>query len=156
MRTLSATAIAAITRETTPEVFSWLIALSHADMTTLYFTDNTETITSGGHDYIYYPFSFSPPEDKQQNTFSATLSISNYNPVVVAALRALSSSPTITASMVLASEPDTALYGPVAFVVDSIDISQKTIAAKLKEKNVFMYSVPWTIYTAQAFPGLTQ
>jgi len=156
MRTLSATAIQAITRETTDECFIWLIAISHPDITTIRVTDNTETITSGGNNYYYFPFSFSPPEDKAQNTYTAQFSISNIDPEITTALRSVTGTPTITVSMIIASEPNTILYGPVGFVIDSIDITRKTISANLREKNVFMFASPWPVVTPNAFPGFTR
>lgn len=153
MRALSSTALQAINSETTSECFLWLVDLSHPDMTTLRITNNLTSIVSNGNTYVYWPFVFTPADDKEQSNYTAQFVIDNIDPLISRALRSLVGSPTITVSMILGSEPDTILYGPVSYEVVTAPINIKKITANLKEKSVFVYSTPWTAFTPQAFPG---
>ena len=156
MRDLTPAALAAISAETTKKVFAWLVEISHPDMEPIRLTDNTESIESNGETYDYWPFHFSPPEDREQNIHTATLVTCNVDPEITRTIRALTGQPIVTISMVMTEEPDDIIYGPVAFQATSVQVDRRNLNISVQEKNVFIYASPWQIYTPQAFPGFTR
>ncbi|NDC57532.1 MAG: DUF1833 domain-containing protein, partial [Alphaproteobacteria bacterium] len=78
MRSLSATAVASLTAETTDEVWLPLVTISHADLSSpIRVVANNENITSRGNTFIGYPFEIELPSQNDQSPGEARLRIDN-------------------------------------------------------------------------------
>ena len=153
-RTTSATLRAAVLSQYTGEVFHALLVISHADITTLRFVANTENVTSNGNVYTAYPFDIRLPQEREDQPPQVPLIIDNVDRAIVDEIRTLSGPPDITLSMVLASDPDTVEYGPVAAKLRNVDWNMGTITGDLQVEDFLNEGYPAYAFTPQTAPGL--
>lgn len=107
-RALSSAAIASLNAQETGEVWLVLITLSHADLgTPIRVVNNNEDIISRGQTYKAFPFEFVLPNTDGDSPSKATLRIDNIDRQIVTTLRTLSSGPSITMEVIMASAPNT-------------------------------------------------
>ena len=64
---------------------------------TIYFCNNTESITYSGHVYLPFPFSIQYPGETDDSITNARITISAVDQLVISAIRILVNSPTIRA-----------------------------------------------------------
>ena len=154
-RSLSSTMIAAGNASETGEIPLFILVIEHTDITTLRFVANTEDVTSDGNVYTAYPFQINIPlVDSDTQIPTAQLRIDNIDQAIVAAIRGLSTAPTITASIILASTPDTVECGPYAFTLKNVTYNAIEITGTLGFEEILNEPFPGDTFNPQNFPGL--
>ncbi len=145
-RIISHDALTAMLAQSTSEVFIELLTVDHESLDEpLRFCNNGVAIVSNGN--AFYPAAFKAelPADAEDREPKATLTISNVDQTVVAAVRGLSGRPSFTIAVISASEPDIYEFAPHAFDVISVQGS----AQELKFDMIF------SELAQEVFPGLT-
>jgi len=107
-RTLSGPAVAGLMAQQTAEVYLELLTITHDDLAApLYFVNNTTNVTSRGNEYIAFPYKLILPQDSEETMPRTTLQIDNVDRQIVDTIRSISSPPSLSIEIVLASSPDT-------------------------------------------------
>jgi len=154
MRTLSASAIASLVQETTDEVWLVLLTINHADLVDpIRVVNNIDNITSRGDLFVGFPFSIILPEQGPATIGQAQLQIDNIDKMIVETIRTISSPPTVTIEVVLASQPDTVEMALFDLVLRDSSYDAITVSATMRFEDVAVEPVAESI-TAQRFPGL--
>lgn len=121
-RSISLAGLQAIMKQEPDEQFMELIEIDHDDMTVpLRFCNDKANITSNGDVYTAFPFSISLPSDEEDRIGEVQLIIVVLDQVIQTEVRALSTSPDITLSVITRSAPNTIEAGPFAFTVTSVE-----------------------------------
>jgi len=149
--TVSATFKAAAYAQQTSEVFLKLLTIEHDDLASpIRVVDNTENIESNGETYLAAGFDVKLPDDDGRTT----LSVCNVDRVMVQAIRSIDSSPTISLSVIMASDPDTIEVGP--FVMQLVDVGYDafTISGTLSFDDFLIEPYPGDTFSPGQFKGL--
>ena len=154
MSELSAAGVAATFAESTGEVPLYLIQFDHTDLTSpIRMVNNKEDIVSNGNIYTAFPFDIILPEQTPDRASTTTVRLCNVDRQVSTLLDGLSSRPTLTVSMVLASSPDTIELGPAEYEVIDYVYGSTTIEATLSYENVNEELIPAHTINPADFPG---
>jgi len=154
MRSLSATAVASLTAETTDEVWLPLVTISHADLSSpIRVVANNENITSRGNTFIGYPFEIELPSQNDQSPGEARLRIDNVDASIVAAIRTITGPPTVTIEVILASAPNTVEIALPAMTMRDVSYDAATVEGTLRFEDITVEPVA-ALITPQRFPGL--
>lgn len=141
--------------DATGEVYLVLLTIEHADLAAPFrLVNNTVAIRSNGQDYEPFPFAFLPPEESEDGVPRATLEIDNVDQRIAAALRKLTSAPTATAQVILASDPDTIERDFPAFRVSSASWDVATVQGTLSARDDSGEPACAWRYTPAQAPGL--
>ena len=155
-RSLSSTARAAIFAQQTGEVFVVLLALEHPDFSaTLRVCSNDTAVTSGGYEYLPFPFDITLPDDIEDAPPRVALRIDNVDRRVVQEIRGIRGNPvTVRLSVVIASNPDAVEAGPFEFALRDVQYDSKTVEGTLMYEDILSESFPADSFTPARFPGL--
>ena len=116
-------------------------------------SDNAEVV-SQGETYLNFPFSVALPDDQDDAITSSRLIIDNTDQRIMAAIRSITSPPTIDMSVVLSSDPDEIEIGPISFTLRKVDYSLETIEGDIKGPDVLNESFPSQSFTPSLYPSL--
>lgn len=153
-RTLSSRAIASQNALQTDEVWLVLLTIAHPSLTTpIRVVNNNEAITSRGNSFVAFPFEIVLPSQDPENVPKATLRIDNVDRSVVNTVRSITSAPTITLEVVLASAPDTVEISFTNLILKDVKYDANTVEGDLYFENIFTEPVTLTM-TPNRFPGL--
>lgn len=154
-RALSTTAKTAIFSQETAEVFLLLLTVAHASLPSpLRFVNNQENITSGGNEYVAFPFEITLPDEKEESIPRMKLAIDNVDRQIVQAVRSLTSPPTITLTVVLASQPNTIEASFTGFVLRDVTYNALVVEGSLMLEDVLNESFPQHSFTPNLYAGL--
>ena len=156
-RSTSSTLRQAVFAEETGKVFLLLLTIQHADIgspDTLYFVDNFENVTSGGHTYTAFPFTIDLPGDSDDELPRVQLTIDNVDRSIVEAIRNLGGAPTVTLSVVLSSSPNTIEAGPFEMKMRNAEYDSLVVTGDLQSDDILNEPYPGDAFTPQNFPGL--
>jgi hypothetical protein len=154
-RTLSVPALRAITAQETGEVFLILITITHDDLADpLYFVNNTENITSRGHEFLGWPFEIALPDEREDALPTVQLRIDNVDRRILEGIRGLPTAPTVLLEIVLASAPDVVEAGPINFTLRGVEYDALVITGTLAPEDVLNEPAMQYSFTPALFPGL--
>ncbi len=153
-RTLSSAAIASLLAQETSEAWLILLAISHADMTTIRVTSDGVDTVSNGDTYIAFPFEIMMPSEQSDQMAKVVLRIDNIDQTIIAEIRALTNEPTVSMSVVMASDPDTIEAGPFEFSLKGASYNQFTIEGNLSFEDILNEAFPADSFTPGNFPGI--
>lgn len=153
-RSLSTAAKIAMHAPDTSQVFLVLLEISHASITTLRFVNDSADVTTGGHTYTAYPFSIELPEESGEQLPRVTLTIDNVSRAITDAILSLTTAPTITMSVVLASSPGTVEAGPFALTLRDITHTAFVVQGALGFERMLEEPYPSATFSPANFPGL--
>ncbi len=151
---LSPTARAAAYAQSTGEVFAWLLTVDHPDITPIRLTTDTDIVTSNGNIYTPFPMEIALPGSIGAQGGAARILLDSVDETVRNELRALTTSPTLTFELVLLSEPDTVIKGPIAYELFDSEIDRLFISASLVFRNAFREAYPGRFFNQKTAPGL--
>lgn len=155
MRSLTAATRQAALASQTGEVFLYLLALSHPQMVTMYFVNNTVDIVSNGNTYMAFPFDLTLPDDREDTITRIHLVIDNIDRRIVAAVRSIDTPATFTISVIRAAEPNVLIAGPVSCTLRNVTYGAMTVEGDLAPwENILDEPVPQHTYTPATAPGL--
>lgn len=154
-RALSIAARQAIFGPQTAEVFLPLLTIAHASLaSSIYIASNTQNVTSRGHVFVGWPFQITLPGEHDDQQPVVQIQIDNVDRQIMEGIRALTSAPTMTLEVVLASSPDTVEAGPFGFTLKSADYDALYISGTLAFEDVLNEPWPRFMFTPIVAPGL--
>lgn len=153
-RTLSSAAVASIHAQETGEVWLVLLTITHADLATpIRVVNNNEDITSRGNIYQAFPFEVAFPNQDPESPPKAQLRFDNVERTAVNTIRSISSPPSVTLEVVLASSPNTVEVSFPNLTLRNVRYDALIIEGDLLFEQ--LYSEPITYQmTPNRFPGL--
>lgn len=152
--TLSSRAIQSIHGERTDEVWVVLLQVDHPDLTqAIRICTNNETVTSGGFDYLALPFEIELPGQDPDSPGRSRIKIDNMDPVIVDWLRSISSPPTVTLRVVLASQPNTIELEFSGLVLRNCEYDASIVSADLNFESILVEPAALAM-TPSLFPAL--
>ena len=109
---------------------------------------------SRGNTFVFMPFTMSLPGDTEDSAPKTTISIDNVTRELVPTIRALTSPPTVTMELVMASTPDFVEALLPGFDLTSISYDALTISGTLSVELLISEPFPAGTFTPSQFPGL--
>jgi len=153
-RALSTPAIASQNAEATGEAWLLLLTIVHTELAVpIRVVGNNENITSGGELFVAWDFEIVLPGEDPDNPDTARLSIGNIDPLIIRTLREISSPPSLTIQVVLASAPDTIEIEFAGLVLRNASYDAGTISGDLSFEEILTEPVATTL-TPAMFPGM--
>ena len=152
-RTLSADTLAALYAQATDECFLLLLTLTLGS-STYRFVNNTEDVVSDGDTYAAFPFKITLPTEEAQQLPRVELVCDNVSQELVAAIRSISSPPTVVLEVIRAADPDTIEAGPFEFQWHGAQYDALLIRAQLGFEPLLSEPFPAARFTPSKFPGL--
>jgi hypothetical protein len=154
-RNVSATFKQAAFAQETDEAFLVLITLDHEDLTSpIRVVNNQVAITSNGNTFQPYAFKLTVPDDTERNLSQGRLSIDNISREIIEAIRSISSAPSVTIQVVLASDPDTVEIEYSDFELKNITYDAEVVSGNLVIETFVKEPFPGESFTPGNFPGL--
>jgi hypothetical protein len=154
-RSLSSAALQAIFAQETGEAVFFLVEIDHPDFVQpIRLVNNNENVISGGETYFAFPFDVSIPSEKSDELPSTQIRICNVDRQMIAALRALTTEPTVTLSVVLGSTPNTVEVGPFAFKLSNYSFDALSISGALGYEDILNEPFPSGAFNPAEWPGL--
>ena len=152
--TLSSAALASAHAERTEEVWVVLLQADHPDLAEpIRICTNNENITSNGHEYIALPFEIELPGEDPEQPGRARVRIDNMSPVIIDTLRVISTPPTVTLRVILASQPNVIEAEFVGLVMRNAEYDASFVSAELNYESILVEPAALTM-TPSLFPGL--
>ncbi len=154
-RPLSALTRRAIFSQETGEVFVILLSIRHDDLTeTIRVCSDSRNLESRGETYLACPFRAALPSEHEGELARVRLMIDNVERRIVEAVRTISSAPSVTLEVVLASQPDVVEAGPFEFALRDVSYDELTVEGELSFENVLNEPYPEGIFSPADFPGI--
>ncbi|MEW6263387.1 MAG: DUF1833 family protein [Thermodesulfobacteriota bacterium] len=156
MRTLSATALEAMLKQQTKEVFLLCLEITHPNLSPpiRVVRGIKNALVHGGNTYTAYPFDINLPGESGDELAKVTLRIDNVSREIVEAVRNLSSPATVSLFVVLASSPDIIEAGPFEMTLRDTTYDALTVEGELRWEDILNQSYPGHLFTPATCPGL--
>jgi hypothetical protein len=163
VRTISATARAAMNAEETGEFPIVLLKIDHPDLGSPFYLssdplrlDDTPTFgtISRGNTYLFVPFSLVLPDDKTDAPPTAQITIDNIDRSLIPILRSTTTPSTVTMEVVLASAPNIVELSFADFDLVAADYNADTITITLAQNALQTEPFPCDVISPSNFPGL--
>jgi hypothetical protein len=154
-RSLSTAAANALTGQETTEVFLILLTISHASLpASIRVVNDNADITSRSNSYIAFPFEINLPADSAENLSRISLKIDNVDRALVDAIRSITTPPTVTIEVILASSPDTVEAGPFEMTMENAVYDANTVQCNLAFEDVLNEPFPGGRFLPSTWEGL--
>jgi len=154
-RSLSSTAIQAINGQETAEVFIILLTLDHPDLSQpIRVSSDSVATTSRSNTFVSFPFQLSLPDDKENSSPRARLSIDNVDRQIVTALRSINSAPTLLMEIILASDPDIVEASFPDFKLTNVSYNARIVEGDLTIEDFTSEPYPSAVFSPGFFPGI--
>ena len=154
-RSLSTAFKTAIYKQQTGETFLLLLEIDHDDLDTpLRFVNNTEDVTSNSDTYTAFPFELNLPSDREDQLPTVTLAIDNIDRTIIDTVRDISSPPTASVSVIMASDPDTVEAGPYDFTIKNVNYTAEVVTCELAFEDILNEAFPGDSFTPNYFTSL--
>ena len=118
------------------------------------FVNSRENLTHNGEQYFAFPFRIDLPDDDAESMPEISLTIDNVDRQIVETLREISSPPTVSHFVVMASAPDQIEAGPFDMALREADYNSTTVTGKLVWEDFLNQKYPAHDYAPANFPGL--
>lgn len=154
-RSLSSLAKQSLFAQETGEVFLLLLTINHASLAQpIRVVNNLENVVSGGNTYIAFPFQITLPQDREDQPPKMRLAIDNVDRSIVTAVRTLTSPPTITLDVVLASQPNTIEATFPGFTLRNTKYDALVVEGDLNLEDISNEPYPKDSFTPTLAPAL--
>lgn len=151
----SAAVIAALTAQETGEGFVMLLEISHAALVdSIRVCNHKDGITSNGDVYQFFPFRAPLIDQTPDSPPRIELVIDNVDRQIVEAIESISTSPDVTMSVVMASDPDTIEVGPYVMKLKDPKYNLYTVSGELSFENILSLPSVKGSFSPADFPGL--
>jgi len=154
-RSLSSSAVAAVNAQETGEVFLILLTIDHDDLAEpIRVVSNNQDVTSNGNTFVGYPFEISLPQDDAEQVPTTRIRIDNVDRRIVDTIRLVSSPPTMTLQVVLASTPDTVELSFGNMTLREVEYDALVVEGTVQYEDVLHQAFPYHRFTPSSNPGL--
>jgi hypothetical protein len=154
-RSLSTAAANALTGSETTEVFLILLTIDHDDLVApIRVVNDNANITSRSNLYVAFPFDIILPADSAENLSRISLKIDNIDRQIVDAIRSITTPPTVTIEVILASSPDTLEAGPFDMTMEHAEYDANFVICQLAFEDVLNEPFPGGRFLPSGFEGL--
>ena len=154
-RSVSTAFKTAVYKQQTGEAPMFLLEIDHADLAVpLRFVNNTEDVTSDSNVYTAFPFEISLPSDREDQLPTVVLAIDNIDRTLVETIRNISSPPTASVSVIMASDPDTIEAGPYEFTIKDASYTAEVVTSTLAFEDILNEAFPGDSFTPNHFVAL--
>ena len=154
-RNLSPDTRRALQASDTAEAFLILLTISHADLPEpLRVSSDAVDTTSRGMVFTAFPFNLTLPDDVDNQSPEARLTIDNIDRQMVLAVRSLTSAPTIVIEIVRANAPDVIEAQFQDFRLTNVTYDSQVIQGNLSIEDFTMEPFPAAVFAPGNFPGL--
>lgn len=131
-----------------------LLTISHSSLATpLRFVNNNENIVSRGNTYTAFPFEIDLPNDDPDQPPKAQLRIDNVDRSIVQTIRTITSPPTVTIEVILASAPNTVEVSFTNLTLRNVSYDESEVTGELVFDAIYTEPVSVTM-TPSRFPGM--
>jgi hypothetical protein len=153
--TFSTNFVRAMVEQSTSQVFLWLMTLEHLESGTKhYIVNNLDSITSRGNVYTAFPFEFVLPEDDGNTLPEVQIAIRYVSDDLIQLIRQYADGLSITAEIVLASNPDAPEYSIDQLSVKSVDYDLNQIMLTAKVEDLLNQRFPADDFLPRSFAGM--
>lgn len=154
MRTLSQRALESAFAAQTDEVWLMLVTIEHPSIAEpLRFVNNYESVTSRGEVYVAFPFEVELPGEDAENPGEARLRIDNVDRQIVDTIRTITSPPSVTFEVVLASQPNTVEASFSGLTLRQVEYDALVVTGTLRFEDIV--TEPLSVQMTPArFPGM--
>jgi len=164
-RSISLTATASLMAERTGETWVFLITVEHEQLTApLRFSSDpgervseeplTYGVTSRDNFYTFLPITATLPDDSDGTPPAIKLVLDNVMRQAIPLLRTITTPPSVTIEMVLASAPDTVETSFPAFDLVDTNYDQASVSVDLTIDGLTTEPYPADTFAPSGFPGL--
>lgn len=158
---LSGNAVQAMTDPETAEVLLNLLTIYYDGEPVLRVTDDLQETTSNGQVYAPCAFKVLLPDQTSDGNKTCRLQIDNtdisvYRTIKAAAIRSRNEKKSITCSVavIMASEPDTYIDGPLYFTLRNINADVQSVTGELYDFYMYDRKFSSLTYNPEDFPGM--
>lgn len=153
-RTLSNTALGSINAQETAEVWLVLVTIEAANLATpIRVVNNNEDVTSRGNLYQAFPFDIILPGQDPDGVPRAVLRFDNVDRTAIAAIRGVTSAPTVTLEVILASAPNTVEISFGGMQLRNVSYDATSVEGELHVEPLLNEPITLNM-TPSRFPGL--
>ncbi len=157
MRDTSAAARAALYAPSTGEVFLHLVTIEHDDLATpIRLVDDLVDIVSRGDTYTASGIRPQLPPDTPDELPGIDMIIENVEHDLIIALESITTPPTVTIEVIMASTPDTVEAGPFVFDINATKYNATRVTLRLEIERLLSEPYPVGLFTPTMFPMLFQ
>ncbi len=154
-RNITAQTRAALYAPETDDVFVILLTLHHPAMEVpLRVCSGGQEVASRGETFVAFPFALTLPEDEDGRAPRARLSIDNVDRQIVAAVRALTSSPQVLIEIIRAAAPDVVEARFEDFRFTNITYDSRAVTGDLTVEDFTAEPYPAASFSPSLFPGI--
>lgn len=147
-------ALRAAFRQETDEVFLIILDIDHPALADpIRVVNNSENIVSNGNTYVAFPFEIRLPDEAEDQP-RVTLTIDNVDRVIVDTIRSLTTAPTVSISVILASSPNDIEVGPFVMTLREVTYDVMTVQGELTFDDVLNEPFPGDSFIPAHYPGL--
>lgn len=153
--TISNAVKAALFKQETEEVFLVLLTIDHPELSNpIRLVNNTEDITSNGNLFTAFPFKIVMPLADPNSQPRASIEVDNIDRQIVTAIRTITSSPTVTLQVIMASAPNTIEVEFTDFKLQDTSYNGFTVSGTLSMENYLLEPYPADQFVPSNFPGI--
>lgn len=164
-RALSSNFVGNAFAQESPDVEICLLTFRHPSLTVpLYFSSDPTTriaddpptwvTVSRGLNFIYVPFKFSFPPEKEASPSKVSIQLSNVARDIVPVIRSVSTYPTVTMELIMASAPDVVEVSLPDLIMSDVAMTASTLSIGLTSDPLATEPYPGLTFTPGIFPGL--
>lgn len=165
MRTISLSTRQALNAQETSAIPIFLFTIDHESLAEVIrlSTDPTERLqdypeiygtTSRGNDFTFMPINMILPDDEDQTPPSFRVSFDNVLRDLIPTIRSISTPPSVTVEMVMASDPDTVETEWPNFDMVNVEYDANTVTVDLVIDSLVHEPYPYGTFTPSGFGGL--
>lgn len=141
--------------QNTDEVFLWLLTIEHAASSTIFrLVNDLDDITSRGNVYSAFPFQFALPEDDGETLPTIQINVDNVSLELIEIIRTYGSGITITAEIILASNPDDVEYSIEDLSLVDATYNSQSITLTAQIQDLLNQRFPADDFLPRTFPGM--
>ena len=132
-----------------------LLKIEHADLATdILVANNNENVTSGGDEYVGFPFDIVLPDSVEDAAPRAKLRIDNVSREIVEAIRTISSPPSVSIKVVRQDSLDVVEYEFVGMILRIADFNALSVSGDLEFEDLTRETYPAYTFNPANFQGI--
>jgi hypothetical protein len=153
---LSPELLAQIFAQESNDPFLVLVTLSHPDITTLRFVNNSEPIVSRGDTFLAFPMMIKLPTDDGETQREVAIEFDNVSLELIEPIRSIDSDEKIAVKleMVLASLPDAVQMSLEELFIKSVQYNKQRVSASIGLDDFMNTQLTSEQYNPSNFPGI--